>query len=433
MQSYLPDKVYVVCTNQLGTGYRQLTIDGDLRPKPNQTVQLGSQERVFLVKLDKKLTQDFTCKSGCSSGAGTMAFGAGVATGLLVAAAVATVPVAGWIVGGAIAIGCLAYGAWQMMQSPTCSQMIGYEESKWVLHHTNVRLDSQHVSLKDKHLALTKRSMLICKEPGGVLLPFISEAMAADAAEKIGNNNQTELGWGVAAGFISGFMLGSGFGWGVLGSYVVWMGIGHYLINPVAEGFGDWTGDVLGNETYRDIKSASVEGNESFDDLSTINPNDEYNLPEDATDVRNLSQIRDMMIKNGASKKDIGQINEAIKAAESNGGKMGAKDNPAARDVLNKIKAGEYGQEAKEIFTNRSGNMRGMNTAKNHGKVIESKKNNIQANNARSIKTGAKTIGGAIQILQPFIGAFYAERAIRLAAEVFDQDAASSISVNANQ
>ena len=172
MSSYLPDKVFVVCTNQLGAGYKQLTVDTSLRPSSNQTVSLGTQSKVFLVKIDKKLTSDFVCKSGCSSGAGTVAFGAGVLTGLAVAAAVATVPIAGWIIGGAIAIGCLAIAldAWLIATSPTCSMMLGYEESKWMMHHTTVRLDSQNVSLKDKHLALVKNSMLICKEPGGMLL-----------------------------------------------------------------------------------------------------------------------------------------------------------------------------------------------------------------------------------------------------------------------
>lgn len=51
MGSYLPDKVYTVCMNQLGTEYKQLTIDNELRPKANQTVKLGSESRIFLSKL----------------------------------------------------------------------------------------------------------------------------------------------------------------------------------------------------------------------------------------------------------------------------------------------------------------------------------------------------------------------------------------------
>ena len=63
MSSYLPDKTYAVCTNQLGVGYKQFTLSEN---RTNKTVKLGSQQRVFLVKLDKSLTSDFTCKSGWS-------------------------------------------------------------------------------------------------------------------------------------------------------------------------------------------------------------------------------------------------------------------------------------------------------------------------------------------------------------------------------
>ena len=108
-----------------------------------------------------------------------------IASGLTVAAAVSVIPVAGWIAGGLIAVGCLAYGIWQMMKSPTCSQMIGYEESQWINHHQTVRFDSSNVAMKEKHLALVKNSMLKCKEPGGMLLPFISESAAKQAAEAI--------------------------------------------------------------------------------------------------------------------------------------------------------------------------------------------------------------------------------------------------------
>lgn len=455
MGSYLPDKVFTVCTNQLGTEYKQLTMDNELRPAANQTVQLGSQSRLFLVKLDKKLTADFTCKSGWSSGAGTMAFGAGVAVGmaatvgvgiaagLSVAAAVAVIPVAGWIVGGAIAIGCLIWGAYQMMKSPTCSQMIGYEESKWVMHHQTVRFDSQNVSLKEKHLALVKNSMLVCKEPGGVLLPFISESLAAQAAKAIGDNNQTEMKWSIAAGSISGFMLGLSMGWSAVGQYIVWMGAGHYLLNPAARKFGDITGKVLGNETYDTIKDNAYEDPEWWEgfgkdewreilieDAKKINPNDEYNLRDDWKDVKGLTQVRDLMIKNGANTNDIAKVNAAIESARVNGGSFSIAKNPEMKEVFTKIKNGEFGPEVKASYTDSRGRMT-KNTKANAEKAIASKKGNIRANRITGAISGAKAIGGAIQILQPFICAYYSERAVRLAAELYDQDAVNSVLVNA--
>lgn len=348
MGSYLPDKVFAVCTNQLGTGYKQLTIDNELRPTANQTVKLGSKDRVFLVKIDKKLTDNFTCKSGWSSGAGTAAFGAGVLTGLAVAAAVATVPIAGWIVGGAIAIGCLIWGAFQMAKSPTCSEMIGYEESKWVMHHQYVRFDSANVEIKEKHLALVKNSMLICKEPGGVLLPFISESLATQAGENIGHNNQLEMGLSTAVGAFSGFMFGYGFGWAALAQFAVWTGIGHYVISPLAARFGDATGSMLGNDTYDEIKDNSNKTSDWWENLSEdaegISPNDNYDLYEGLKDASGLIKLKELMIENGASKNDITQINEAIKTSQANGGSLAADKNPQMKEILIKIKNGELVQ-----------------------------------------------------------------------------------------
>jgi hypothetical protein len=446
MGSYLPDKVFAVCTNQLDTEYKQLTIDNELRLAPNQTVQLGSQSRVFLVKLDKKLTADFTCKSGWSSGAGTVAFGAGVLAGLAVGLAIGTVPVIGWIIGGAILIGtaAIALGAWMIAESPKCIQMIGYEESKWVMHHQTVRFDSKNVEDKSKHLALVKNSMLICKEPGGVLLPFISQSLASQAAKAIGDNNRTEMGWGIAAGVISGLMLGGGFGLPAIKAYVIWMGVGHYLVNPGARIFGGVTGKVLGNETYDTIKDNAYEdpewwedfgkdeGRENFsEDAKKINPNDEYNLPDDWEGVKGLTQILDLMKKNGASKDDIGKLNAAIERARANGGSLAMSKNPEMKEILIKIKAGEFGEEVRAIYKNKNGKMTGKNTKSSIDKSISSKKGNIRANNKASRIKGFKGIGGAIQIVQPFIGAFYAETAVRLAAEIFDQDTRNSIKVNA--
>ena len=218
------------------------------------------------------------------------------------------------------------------------------------------------------------------------------------------------------------------------------MGIGHYALNPAARQFGRATeGDIFNNtggeNTYTNMRQNANSNPEWWenagDDVSTINPNDEYNIREDASDVRNLSQIRDIMRRNGASRNDIGQINEAIKTAQNNGGSLAADRNPQMAEVLAKIKAGEYGQEVKDIYTNRSGNMRGMNTRAKSAEAVESKQANINANRNRGFAAGARAVGGAVQILQPFIGAYYSERAVRLGAELFDEDASNSINVSA--
>lgn len=318
MGSYLPENVYAVCLNQLGTNHRQLQLSDDRSGENSlKTVKLGSESRIFLVKLDKKLSDDFTCKSGWSSGAGTVAIGVGILGGLAVAATVATVPVIGWIVGGGIALYCIGSAIWDVMKSPTCSEMIGFEESHWVMHHNTVRLDSSKVKMKNKFLALTKNSKLVCKEPEGVLLPFISETLAKQAAEAIGNSNQIELG-NVMAGLFSGFLLGFGLGEAgadtgaglTLGGVNIsaaslsaisqslafggWTLAGHYVINPyIINPATNFTSDSI----------AQVEGTtKSYDELKQITnpkPSQWETLPdptESNDTIQTLYKVRGRLV-----------------------------------------------------------------------------------------------------------------------------------------
>ncbi|MBP1221981.1 hypothetical protein [Flavobacterium sp. 1355] len=262
-------------------------------------------------------------------------------------------------------------------------------------------------------------------------MPFISESLAAQAAEVIGNNNQTEMGISAVVGAFSGFMFGFGFGWGALAQFVVWTGVGHYVISPAVNLFGDTTGSVLGNDTYDEIKNNSYKSPEWWEnpneDVQGISPNDNYDLHEGLQDAQGLIQLKKLMMQNGADKNDIAQINEAIKAAQNNGGSLAADNNPLMREILIKIKNGEFGPGVKDIYTNRDGNMRGMNTEANAREAISSKETSIKNNRM----VGLKGAGAAIQLLQPFICAFIGERAIRLGAEIFDQDTGNSISVKA--
>lgn len=434
MSSYLPDKTFVVCTNQLGVEYKQLTLSEN---RAAQTVKLGSQQRVFLVKLDKNLTSDFTCKSGWSSGAGTAAVGAGVITGLAVAATVATVPVIGWIVGGVIAVGCIGYGIWQMMQSPTCSQMIGYEESKWINHHQTVRFDSSSVQMKEKHLALVKNSMLKCKEPGGMLLPFISESAAKQAAEAIGYNNRREMATNIGAGFFTGFLFGTGIGAAagtlvVLGQTAAFMGwtvAGHYIINPYV--FSPLTSET--NEIANKIGGTS----ESYDQIkngSTQKPehSERGAIPDPAANndtLQTLYSVSVNMVKNGASKQQIAEINTAISEAQK-AGTYKVSEVPAVKVVMENIKSGKYGEGVKKIFTNKSGTSIGMNRQSNYEKAGNLKQEGIRANKQENFKN---LRNAGILIAAPFISSYFGNEAIRLGAEIYDADMGNSISVVSSQ
>lgn len=435
MAVYLPEKVFAVCTNQLNSDPKKFELSND---RPKKTVKLGSQQRVFLVKLDKKLSKDFTCKSGWSSGAGTAAFGGGVVVGmLLVAGTAATVPVAGWIVGGIIAIGAIGYGIWQMMQTPTCSEMIGFQESQWKKHHTTVYFDSNEKRV-DLFLALTKNSLLACKE-GGVLLPFITEAAANNAAESIATNNRVEMGVNIVSGALAGVLFGFSLGTtlpigGFLGGartlhvlqqtaiFGAWIPVGYLFINPLASTTGGW---LNSNENYDNVKDASISG------TSLPQPADSW---DPVTPIKDVREVRSLLGQNNASQADINKFNAGIAEAERQG-TYSLKNNPELREMVNRMKAGEFGPELQDRVTNKSGNLRGMVNEKNMGSVRDTHNQNSNESIRENIKSAriksATGAGGILTLIAPFIGNYFAERAIRVAADMFVNEDTSSIKVNA--
>lgn len=441
MAVYLPEKVYAVCTNQMDPAPRQFLVS-DLREPSSRTVLLGSKSHIFLVKIDKKLDSDFKCKTNWSSGAGMVAMGAGVAVGLGIAAACMTVPVAGWIVGGIIAIGSLAYGLWKMSQRPSCSEMIGFEESQWNLHHTTVRFDSLKVANKDLHLALTKNSMLSCKE-GGVLLPFISQTSAISAAQNIADNNNTEMWINIGAGALTGILLGLSMGMVVpaggtltvaqgslhvlkqTAMFGVWMGVGHYAIMPLASGFATTTNSWLGGDNYDVVKDNQTSSS------SPVLPTDNWDPLSPRNDIRD---IRNRMAQNNVSQADLAKFDAGIAEAERQGS-YSLKNNPQLQEMINRMKAGEFGPELQERVTNKSGNLRGMvneNNVRNvAGSHSERTNSSITENNKLNIRARATATGGILALIAPFASNYFAEQAIRLAAEEFAADATDSISVNA--
>lgn len=436
MAVYLPEKVFAVCTNQLSAQQKKFELSTDRKSK---TVFLGSKSRVFLVKMDKNLSADFTCKSGWSSGAGTTAFGGGVVLGmLLVAGTAATVPVAGWIVGGIIAIAAIGYGIWQMSQSPTCSQMIGFQESQWKLHHNTVRFDSTNLGGGDMPLALTKNSILACKE-GGVLLPFISSISAANAAQTIANNNRIEMGVNIGSGLLAGVLFGFSMGTtlpagGFLGGartlhvlkntavFGAWIPVGYYIVNPAANATGGWL-----NSNYDSVKNASNESESLPQPSTSWNPLDPV---ADAKDVRSL------MAKNNASAADIAKFEAGIAEANRQG-TYSLKNNPQLREMITRSKNGEFGSEMQERVTNKSGNQRGMVNEKNMNSVKNSQNQNSSNTIRENLKAGriksATGVGGVITLIAPFIGSYFAERAIRMAADLAATDNVSSAKVYASE
>ncbi len=424
--SYLPEETYVVCTNQAGNSYRELQADREIR----QVSVFYKNKRAFLTKVDKKIDDDFTCKTGWSKGLSATAFigGAGVALGM--AAAAATVPVIGWIVGGAIACYALYVGIKAILNNPKCSGALGNQASQWKLYHAGVRFN--------KHNAILSCSILVCGE-GGVLMPFVSKTAAQNAARAIGWNNKTDIGINFIANGLAGFGLGKG-ALAVKGFYSAFMFIagtgsaiviGKTVINPSAEWVGNKYAESQADDRYREIQEA--QGKPPTEDKGLLDHIMDANNPVEDTQnvIENKNKIIENMKANGASKEAIASFENAVSEAERTG--TFGKNNPSAQQVLKDIKNGKYGSDIKDIFTNKSGDIRGMNRQGNYDRATQLEKEKISARRWQSLNQAGKGAATIFGILQPFISSIFDKEALIKAKEhqetKEEEDARNGISV----
>jgi hypothetical protein len=422
MSSYLPqNKTYAVCTNQLGADFRIFLTNSNLRE--NITVIFTNQDFPFLTEKDKKLDIDFSCKTCWNSGAGSIAFGAGVMTGLVVAAAVATVPVAGWIVGGLIAIGCIAYGLFQLFTKLTCNQMIEYDESKWISPHPTVTFDT--------YQAVVKTSILQCKE-GGMILPFISQTTAANAASDIAFVNSMELGTNILANFLAGGLMGFSLGHsgllktggdfliGMAGAYIVFQPLQNLERLAIRRVFGP---DETDNSYYSEIEAAN---SVSFMPDLPETPSDLiYDVVNPAIA---LMKIKELAIESGAKQSQISEIDAAIKAGESTGS-MAKGNNPEAKIVFEKARNGEYGKTVQEYFTNSKGTGAGMNRQSNYERSEQEINRNLSEVSKEKMITKTTTALSIITLILPFVSTAFDESGLIIIANAAKEDLVNSISV----
>lgn len=421
MSSYLPEKCFVVCTKQMGFGYKRLLIDGEVRSQV--TVILKTGVRPFLTIADRKIDEDFACQSQWASVVAWGAFGAGAAVGVLV---LASIPVIGWIglgIVAAVAIGAALFG--YFTNRTKCSDRLRSVGSKWIIFHPTVTFDGYN--------AVNKRSILQCQE-GGTLLPFIDESLAADAAQAIAWRNLADVTINGLATFVSGLFAVLAFGemaaWKAVAWFAGGMLFGQVVINPATDAQREYMqrhNPLPDNETYRNMNEDVGDGGDK-DVFDYLRPDNEWN-PKDFQEVySDLRDVRRRAIENGASREHIAELDRALKSAERTGS-FSAKKNPAMRSVVENIKSGKYGTAVQEQFRNRSGNMRGMNRRANYERAISSKNESVRANQ-RANRTGAgKVAGNLLQIIQPFASTYFSEKARQAAAIYAEQDMGNGVGV----
>lgn len=429
MSSYLPENTYVVCTNQTGNDYRELLANSEKR----KVSVFYQKNRAFLTIIDKKLNEDFTCKTGWSKGLSAGAFLGGASAGIAVtlltgAAASATVPVVGWVVAGVLAVAAIGVALYNIFTNPKCTGALGNEASQWKLYHLKVYYN--------KYNAILGCSILQCGE-GGILLPFISQTAAAKAASTIGWNNKVDIGLNVVVNGLAGYGLGvSVMGIETIGGGIMFASgtglaiyLGENVINPSAQWVGDKYADQYRDKRYDEVQTSV--GKKPDSDKGLLDYVIGANNP--ATDIGNMvenkNQIVEAMRANGASKEAIANFETSIAEAQ----RTGTLSNPESKKVLLEIKKGTYGSDVQDIFTNKSGNARGMHTQRNYDKATQMEQDKIQLNRYKSLKEAGKGAGSLLAIAQPFISAIFDRRALIKAIEIQEaanaEDSSNSISV----
>lgn len=413
MSSYLPErKTYVVCTNQLGSGHRKLLAD----PNRRKVSAFYQKKYPLLTTVDKKLDDDFTCKSSWSKGlnVGALGTGAGIGIGTSVAmmsaaASVSWIPFAGWIVGGALAITAVGYALYSALTAPKCSGALGHISSQWKLYHPSVYYN--------KHNALLSRSVLQCGE-GGVLLPFLSINVAYKVSESIARNNKWDVGIGVVVSGLGGFGMAKLLLAGNISALGISLIIGNYIIPPSAEWAGNAYADVYRDQRYKEIEEAigqKKEENKTYMDyiMASANP-----IDDTQTIIKNSNEIIANMKAHGASEEAIAEFEKSVAEAK----RTGTFTNEKSSKVLVDIKEGKYGEKAQNIFKNKNGTTTGMHTEKSYDKAIREEQMKMGLNKVNSLKSfgnGSITILG---IAQPFMSAIFNKRSILLAKEAQEKE-----------
>lgn len=177
--------------------------------------------------------------------------------------------------------------------------------------------------------------------------------------------------------------------------------------------------------------AAKSDDNPLYDDLNKNKTASEWTFDsaDDAYDnpYKTTKEFFVNLEERTQNKEQKAKIGEALKTGEKSG--TFGKDNKSAQEVLKDVKAGKYGDKAKEIFTNKSGNSRGKNTESSHSKLAESKQADIKLNTGNA---GMKA-AGIVGLVLPFIATGFSENAYRVITKYASQELSKGISIVAKE
>jgi uncharacterized Zn-binding protein involved in type VI secretion len=226
--SYLPSGVMVNCTLMTVTQPQNLGLS-----RKKRDIRITRKHAMLLNIDDKKISQQFKCKSPAKFWDGLLTLATGlligimvVATAVIIAAAIvgtgglAAVILAGMAevavttMVGSVAVAAVALPVFAVVgaytQGHACDCTLS-SDSKWIGFHPTVKLDGNNAALLSSYLKCTK---------GGMIQPVMDAELANEIAVKFASLNDEELNehykQQLSMGFITGFTaLGDPWGTGV--------------------------------------------------------------------------------------------------------------------------------------------------------------------------------------------------------------------------
>ena len=417
MSGYLASgETYVICTNAIAGSSRQLTVVSCRRDNLTN-VKWGSKGKVLLVDVDTHISQDFPCQTKWNSIVSKTLERGFMGIGILAGAAMVgmMIPGPGWLVAGVcvgIVAGAALLGAWEggLFDTAKCQCNKLLNPCFWEHAHQTVKFN--------KKLAITHYAVLHCKE-GGVLLPFPSKD-AADAAAAVIRN------WNIVNMSLNGIVSAAG---------VFFTGSG-LILKPIPTLIGLAVGTIIDKKFGADLfalaTSAESYGlralNESDDNQiyknmnrdgtsEDLNPNITLKKDNNTPDSGFSSWLPSTILSSQKQfkvdfKGQSSTLNNAIANSQQGG------SNAGNQDITNIMKDYRY----RSIYTNSSGNHRGMNNPSRHTTAM---------GRANHLATWDKysSIAEKMTFVSPFISTFIQEEVRVIAADKALKGVADSLTI----
>lgn len=398
--SYITEKTFAVCTYQITPEIREFVVN-------RQEHTVFACGRIMLTVEDKNINKEFSCKVPHNDLFSSLAFGAGIALGLLLLSN----PM-GWLI-----LGCCAVGGGAILLSTinffthSCTSQL--KLGNWVSYNEKVIINGNK--------AITEKSVLKCNM-GGFLKPFYSETLAEEAAININSYNEYELKVNVGVSFLFGLGFPTLF-------HTEKMSVGikagtSILIKGNIKGLAlIWTLTFMMRESLR--SDSDFEGNETYQTMNKEESNNiigEIKKPADLSNLKDVQDIKEIKgdYQNFSKYKELkGDLNE-LKGLNR---QQLRHNNSTAQRVFDDINQGKYDDFKERYKYNRTNKVNiNVENVKNASKYASNKMT------INVVECTGKIMNG-IFFWAPIVNTYFTEKTRKIFAEIAKKDRGNGINV----